>query len=39
MKKGGDKMAWLNTLILVVLGIELALIYTRMGNLENKDTE
>jgi hypothetical protein len=32
-------MAWLNTLILVVLGIELALIYTRMGNLENKDTE
>ena len=32
-------MAWLNTMILVVVAIELALIYVRMGNLENKDTK
>ena len=32
-------MAWLNTLVLLILGIELALIYVRMGNLENKDTK
>ncbi len=32
-------MEWLNTLVLLILGIELALIYVRMGNLENKDTK
>ena len=32
-------MAWLNTILLLVVGLELALIYSRMGNLENKDTK
>ncbi len=32
-------MAWLNTIVLLVLGLELALIYVRLGNLENKDTK
>ena len=30
-------MEWLSPVILLVVGVELALIYTRMGNLENKD--
>jgi len=29
-------MTWLNTLILLIIGIELALIYVRIGNPENK---
>jgi hypothetical protein len=37
--EGGDRMEWLSILLLLVLGVELALIYTRMGNLENKDTK
>jgi hypothetical protein len=32
-------MAWLNTILLLVLGLELALIYVRLGNPENKDTK
>ena len=32
-------MAWLNTILLLVLGLELALIYSRLGNLDNKDTK
>ena len=32
-------MAYLNTILLLVLGLELALIYVRIGNLENKDTK
>ena len=32
-------MEWLNTILLLVLGLELVLIYMRMGNLENKDTK
>ena len=30
-------MEWLSPVILLVVGVELALIYLRMGNLENKD--
>ena len=32
-------MEYLNTILLLVLGLELALIYTRIGNSENKDTK
>jgi hypothetical protein len=32
-------MEYLNTILLLVLGLELALIYTRIGNPENKDTK
>ena len=32
-------MEWLSPIILLVLGVELALIYVRIGNLENKDTK
>jgi hypothetical protein len=32
-------MAFLNTVILLVIGLELALIYVRLGNPENKDTQ
>ncbi len=38
-RQGGDKMAWFNTILLLVLGLELALIYVRLGNPENKDTK
>ena len=31
-------MEWLIPVILLVVGVELALIYVRMGNHENKDT-
>ena len=30
-------MEWLSSVILLVVGVELGLIYVRMGNLENKD--
>jgi hypothetical protein len=32
-------MAWLNTLIITVVAVELGLIYLKMGNLENKDAK
>jgi len=32
-------MEWLSSAILLVVGVELAFIYVRMGNLENKDTK
>ena len=32
-------MEWISPIILLVVGVELALIYARMGNLENKDTK
>ena len=32
-------MEWLSTIILLVIGVELALIYVKMGNLDNKDTK
>ena len=32
-------MEWLNPIILLVVGVELALIYVRMGNLENNDSK
>ena len=32
-------MAWLNTIITLVVAIELGLIYLKMGNLENKDAK
>ena len=32
-------MEYLSPIILMVLGVELALIYVRMGNAENKDTK
>ena len=30
-------MEWLSPIILMVVGVELGLIYLRMGNFENKD--
>jgi len=30
-------MEWLSSAILLVVGVELAFIYVRMGNLGNKD--
>jgi len=32
-------MELISPIILLVVGVELALIYVRMGNLENKDTK
>ena len=32
-------MEYLSPIILLVVGVELALIYVRMGNLENKDSK
>ena len=32
-------MEYLNTILLLVLGLELALIYVRIGNPENKDSK
>lgn len=32
-------MAWLTTIILAVVAVELALIYVRIGNLEDKETK
>ena len=32
-------MAWLNTIIMLVVAIELGLIYLKMGNFENKDAK
>ena len=32
-------MEWLSSGILLVVGVELALIYVRMGNLENNDSK
>jgi hypothetical protein len=32
-------MEYLSPIILLVVGVELALIYVRMGTLENKDTK
>ena len=32
-------MELLSPIMLLVVGVELALIYVRMGNLENKDTK
>ena len=32
-------MEYLNTILLLVLGMELALIYVRIGNPENKDSK
>ena len=32
-------MAWLNTVIILVVAVEVGLIYLRIGNLENKDAK
>ena len=32
-------MEWLSPIILLVLGVELAFIYLKIGNLENKDAK
>jgi len=32
-------MEWLSPIILLVLGVELGLIYLKIGNLENKDAK
>lgn len=32
-------MEYINTILLLALGLELLLIYVRIGNLENKDTK
>jgi hypothetical protein len=34
--KGGDNMEWLNTVVLLVIAIELFLIYLRLGDTEKK---
>jgi hypothetical protein len=32
-------MEWLNTIIILVVAVELGFIYLKMGNLENKDAK